>query len=257
MPVTVEKIYRYPVKGLNAEGLQSALLSVGQTIKDDRRFAIAHGTTEFDANDPQWLPKNSFIMLAKNERLAQLEASFDSENQILTIFRGGKQVARGKTSDIMGQTLIGQFFAGFMAGEARGTPRLVEAPGFSFSDTPNRVLSIINLASVRDLERVVRRRVDPLRFRANIYIDGLEPWHERHWIDQEITLGKARLRVRSEIDRCAATNVDPETGERDLNIPLTLRKGFRHMNMGVYAEVITEGEVAEGDEVTVPQPPTE
>ena len=251
MSITIEKICRYPVKGLNAESLQSIQLSVGQTIKDDRRFAIAHGSTEFDPNDPHWLPKNSFIMLAKNERLAQLEAHFDSDDQILTIFRGGKQVTRGKTCDIMGQTLIGQFFASFMAGEARGTPRLVEAPGFSFSDTPKKVLSIVNLASIRDLERVVRQDVDPLRFRANIYIDGLAPWQERSWIDQEIMLGSARLRVRSEIERCAATNVDPKTAERDLNIPLTLRKGFRHMNMGIYAEVVADGEVAEGDSVTL------
>jgi len=247
MTARLQSIYRYPVKGLSAAPMSSAVLSPGETLPDDRRFAIAHGSTKFDPAAPQWLPKSNFLMLAKDEKLAQLETLFDSEDETLTILRNGKQVARAKLSDIMGRTLIGQFFAGFMGAADRGMPRLVEAGGHSFSDSPEKVLSLINLASVADLERVMREAIDPKRFRGNLYLEGLAPWVELTWVGRHLKIGEARLEVTAPIERCAATNVNPTTAERDMNIPLTLRKGFRHMHMGVYARVIEGGEIREGD----------
>ncbi|MDX1401357.1 MAG: MOSC domain-containing protein [Kiloniellales bacterium] len=251
MTERLEGIYRYPVKGLSAESLEGVRLEEGRPMPGDRRFAIAHGTANFDANDPKWLPKQNFLILANEERLAQLETRFDPESEVLTIFRAGKQVAKGKTSDIMGRTLIGQFFAGFMRGEVRGTPRLIEARGFTFADTPENVLSVVNLASVEDLDRVIRQPVNPLRFRANLLISGFQPWAERSWIGKCLSIGEVRLKVVEEIERCAATNVNPETAARDLNIPLSLKKGYRHMNMGVYAEVVSGGELTAGAKVSL------
>jgi len=51
--------------------------------------------------------------------------------------------------------------------------------------------------------------------------------------------------------RCAATEVDPDTGIRDLEIPRTLMKTYGHADCGVYAEVIAGGEIAAGDTVRV------
>jgi uncharacterized protein YcbX len=253
MPITIDGLYRYPVKGLNAESLAQATLVAGEPIPGDRRFAIAHGSTQFDCANPKWLDKHNFLMLAKDEKLAQLEARFDEESQSLTICRQGRQVVTGRLDDATGRTLIGQFLAGFMAGNSRGTPKIIEAKGHSFSDVPDKVLSLINLASVSDLERVLRQAVDPARFRANLYFTGLAAWHERRWCGKEVAIGEARLRIIDEIERCAATNVNPETAERDMNIPLTLRKGYGHMNMGVYAKVIRDGVVAKGDEIRLIQ----
>lgn len=251
MTAKLHGIYRYPVKGLSAESLEAAPLTPGETLPHDRRFAIAHGSTKFDVAAPKWLPRQNFLMLAKDEKLAQLEARFDPESEMLTIFRSGKQVVRAKATDIMGRTLIGQFFAGFMGAVGRGTPRLVEAAGHSFSDVPEKLLSLINLASIRDLERVLRQEVHPLRFRGNLYLEGLDPWEEMTWVGQEVTIGAARLRIMEPIERCAATNVNPLTAERDMNIPLTLRKGFRHMQMGVYAKVVAAGEIAKSDSLVL------
>jgi len=102
---------------------------------------------------------------------------------------------------------------------------------------------------VRDLERVVRKPVDPLRFRANLYIDDAPPWEELSWAGRGVRIGSADLRVDRPIGRCAATNVDPQTAERDLNIPRTLQAGFGHTHMGVYATVTAAGDVAQGDEL--------
>ncbi len=249
MPITVARICRYPVKGLSAEDLDRVALEPGEGLPHDRRFAIAQGSTQFDPKAPQWQPKTNFLMLMRDEKLAQLGARFDPETEILTLEREGKQVARGKITEPMGKTLIGEFFASFMAGAVRGMPKVLEAPGHMFSDSRHKYLSLINLASVTDLERVVRREVDPLRFRANVYVEGLEAWGEFAWIGKEVTLGSARLRIESPIDRCAATNVNPRTAERDLNIPLSLQRGFGHVDLGVYGRVIEGGELAVGDEV--------
>jgi uncharacterized protein YcbX len=249
MPIRLKDIYRYPVKGLSAERLESVHLTAGETIPGDRRFAIAHGSTLFDCGDPKWMPKQNFLMLAKDEKLAQLETRFDPESCMLTILRQGKQVVRADVGDIMGRTVVGQFFASFMAGATRGTPKFIEAAGHSFSDLPGKVLSFINLASVSDLERVLRQPVHPLRFRANAYLEGLPAWEERGWVGRSFHVGQARFQVVDEIERCAATNVNPESAERDMNIPLTLRKGFSHHNMGLYAEVIEDGDLKAGMEL--------
>jgi uncharacterized protein YcbX len=252
MTITVVDICRYPVKGLNAESLGRVTLAAGQGLPHDRRFAIAHGAARFERESPQWLAKTNFFMLMRDEKLALLRASFDPESSKLTIERAGKQVVSADPTDLVGRTLIAEFFSGFLGDAARGAPKLLEAEGHMFSDIPKKQVSIINLASVRDLERVVRRPVDPLRFRANLYIDGAAPWQEFAWTGSTVRIGSAGLEIVAPIGRCAATNVDPETAERDLNIPRTLQAGFGHSHMGVYATVTEAGDLAKGDSVDLP-----
>jgi len=251
MTAAITQIHRHPVKGLNAEPLARAALTPGEGLPHDRRFALAHGSTAFDTQAPEWRPKTNFLMLMRDEKLAQLRISFDEETGDLAIHRAGKQVVRAKATEPLGRTLIEQFFAGFLGAAARGTPKLLEAPGHMFTDTPEKCLSLINLASVTDLERVMRADVDPLRFRANIYFEGAPAWAEFDWIGKEIEIGPARLRVTARIDRCAATSVNPVTAARDMNVVKALQRGFGHIDMGVYAEVIGGGEIATGDRITL------
>ncbi|MDH3474111.1 MAG: MOSC domain-containing protein [Rhodospirillales bacterium] len=252
MAITVFDICRYPVKGLSAESLERVALTPSEGLPHDRRFAIAHGSTAFDPHAPQWLPKTNFLMLMRDEKLAQLRVRFDPRDNTLCIVRGGKPVVSAKVDNAMGRTVVGEFFAGFMSGAVRGMPKLLEASGHMFSDSHRKYVSLVNLASVHDLERVMRQTVEPLRFRANIYIEGAPAWQEFDWTGREIRLGSARLKVAGPIDRCAATNVNPETAERDLNVPLALQRGFGHVNMGIYAEVVEGGEVAKGDLLAPP-----
>ncbi len=66
-------------------------------------------------------------------------------------------------------------------------------------------------------------------------------------IGQEVTAGSAKLKVVARIDRCAATHVNPDNGERDLQLTRFLQGGFGHMDCGVFAEVIEGGEVKPDD----------
>ncbi len=252
MTIQLQKISRFPVKGLSADNPESVVVSPGAVIPWDRRYGLAHASSRVNKTEPEWVPKSEFLMLAKDEKLAQLGISFDEADETLSILRKGKQVSRGQLTSKTGRGVLENFLAAFLPDLPRGKPKLVEAPqGRSFSDVPSNWISIINLASVRDLERVLRQPVDADRFRGNLYIDGADPWSEFTWVNKKIQIGEATLHVEEPIGRCSATNVDPSTGVRDLNIPLTLQKGFGHMNCGIYAKLVEGGTLAIGDNVTL------
>ena len=248
----VASLYRYPVKGFSPEALQSVKLRPGETLPFDRAYAIENGAGRFDANAPRHLPKITFLMLMRDERLATLRSAFDDATETLIISRDGKQVARGQLTTPLGRQLVEQFLGAYMKTELRGAPKIVSAPGHSFSDVAAKCLHIVNLATVREVERVVGRPIDPLRFRANLYLDGIEPWSEFTWLNQEISIGPVKLAVFARTQRCQATNVDPATGARDMAIPAHLMRTWGHQDVGIYAKVMSGGEIAVGAPVTAP-----
>ena len=124
---------------------------------------------------------------------------------------------------------------------------MLSGGGHSFSDVARKVVSIINLGSVRAIENMVGLTVHPLRFRANLYASGWPAWHEFELLGQTLAIGAARLKVVKRIARCAAINVDPETAVRDLEIPAALTRRLGHADCGVYAEVMGAGDIAVGD----------
>jgi uncharacterized protein len=248
---TIDAIYRYPVKGLSPEPLARTQLQVMETLPADRLYAIENGPSGFEPAAPRHQPKQRYLMLMRNERLARLRTRFYDTSHTLTIEMEGREAARGDLRTSEGRAAIEAFFAGFCADELRGPPRVLHAPGFSFSDVARKVVSIINLASVAAIEDVVGRPVHPLRFRGNVYVTGWPAWHEFDFVGQEITVARrARLRVIKRIVRCAATNVDPDIGIRDLSIPDTLMRSFGHADCGVYGEVVEGGDIAVGDELS-------
>ena len=246
----IHAIYRYPVKGLSPEPLARTTLTVQDTLPADRLYAIENGPSGFDPAAPRHQPKQRYLMLMRNERLAQLRTRFDDSSHTLAIEVQGREVARGDLRTPAGRAVIERFFAVFCADELRGAPKVLHAPGFSFSDVARKVASVINLASVAAIEGAVGRPVHPLRFRGNVYVTGWPAWHEFDLVGREIALGaSARLKILKPIVRCAATNVDPDTGMRDLSIPDTLIRSFGHADCGVYGEVVAAGDIAVGDDL--------
>jgi uncharacterized protein YcbX len=246
---SVRGLYRYPVKGLSPEPLERMVLSAGGTAPYDRAYAIENGLGRFDPEHPAHLPKINFLMLMRNERLATLQTKFDDESETLTILRAGKQVARGDLRTQLGRQMIEQFLSAYMQAELRGAPHIVFAKGHSFSDVAAKCLHIVNLASLRELERVVGRTLNPLRFRPNVVIDGGEPWSEFEWGSKPRKIGDLRLEFIKRTERCAATDVDPETGKRETAIPAALSRAYGHTDFGIYARVMSHGEIAVGDTV--------
>ena len=258
MTSTIAAIYRYPVKGLSAEKLEQVTLVPGACLPHDRRFAIALPSTRFDPERPQWLAKTHFVMLMRDEALAQLHTSFDPASGELSLEDDTGLALRASITDPEGRQMVSNFVADFLGDAVEHPLRIVEAPGHAFADsrrkpnaTADQYVSLINLASIAALEDAVEAPVDPLRFRANVYFTGEPAWGELGWIGSEMRLGAARLRVIAAITRCAATQVNPATAERDLDVVAALQRGFGHNLMGVYAEVAAGGTIATGDALVI------
>ena len=253
--MTLSAIQRFPVKGLNAEALTSVELSPGRSLPLDRRYAIALGSTRFDGPTPHWLPRRQFAVLAATERLAMPDAEFDAAAHRLSLGRRGRTVCSGALGAPDGRRVLEDFLSAFLGEAARGKVRIVEMPADSdtdsFADTPEPFLSLINRASVLDIGRINGAEMDVRRFRGNLLIDGAAAWAEFGWIGRRVRIGSVEAEVVERIERCVATNVNPDTAERDLNIPRDLVKGFGHADCGVFVRVLTGGTVQVGDPVEV------
>jgi len=246
----ITSLYRYPVKGLTPEPLLRVALRLGQTLPADRRYAIENGPSGFDPLAPAWMSKSYFLMLMRNERLAGLQTHFEDATNRLTIRENGRIAAQGDLETAEGRAAIESFFARNFTRELKGPPKVISGVDHSFSDVAKKVVSIINLHSVAAIENLVGQPVHPLRFRANMYLSGWPAWHEFDLLNREISIGpSARLKVVKRIVRCAATEVDPDTGIRDLPIPATLKKTYGHADCGIYGEVIGPGTVSVRDGV--------
>jgi hypothetical protein len=247
----IEYLYRYPVKGLTAEALEAAEVERGGCIPWDRAFALAQGDSGFDPDQPQWLQKANFMCLMKNARIAALFSFFEPRSGMLAIRApdGSAVVENALTAE--GRERIGGFLAEYLGEEARGAPRFHHVPGHSFSDQRRKVVSLINLASLRDFEAKVGARRHRRRFRANVWFSGASAWSERDWVGRQIQIGRAVLRVTKPINRCAATQVNPETADRDADPVAELRRLYDHIELGVHAEVVEGGRFAVGDAIEV------
>ncbi len=248
---TIDSLIRYPIKGMGGAALPHTCLMAGEGMPLDRAYAIENGGQRFDAQNPKWLPKTNFLQLMQHERLASLTLGFDEATHVLTLFRDGRQVAKGALQTKLGRQMIEQFLAAYMKAELRGPPRIVSSPGHSFTDIAEKALHLVNLASVRDLGRIAEIDLDPQRFRANVYFDGLPAWEERHWCGKTIACGDATLEVFKETGRCEATSVDPKTARRGRSVPASLERTWGNTKFGLYARVISGGEIAIGSTIAV------
>jgi hypothetical protein len=249
MQARVTDLFRYPVKGLSPEPLTEAHLAEDGHFPGDRLFAIENGPSGFDPAAAEHLPKLRFLMLMRQERLARLKTRYDDATGVLTIRQGGGVVAAGNLGAAEGRAAIEGFLASYLAGDLRGAPKTLAAPpGFRFMDSRSGFLSIIDLAGVREIAAAAGRpSLDPLRFRANVYCEGLGPIGEFALVGRTVRLGGATVEITKRIDRCAATDVDPATGIRDTRMVELLERRFGHHDCGVYGRIVGSGTVRPGD----------
>ena len=253
MTAILSALYRYPVKGLSPEALERAELATSGYFPGDRLYAIENGDSGFDPVAPRHQPKTKYLMLMRDEALARFRTRYDDATATLTVADDGEtcsatldtQEGRARLEDLMRRRLPHAL---------RGDPRVLAAPertGFRFTDSKIGFVSLINLASVRAIEGYVGVPVDPLRFRANLYVEGLAPWAELEMGGTVLEApGGLRLKLTQRTVRCAATNVDPTSGARDLDIPRAIDAQLGHRDCGIYAEVIAGGTLAVGDALT-------
>ena len=250
----IKQITKYPIKGLSGQNLESVFLEQNQVLPGDREFAFARSNVQFNPEEPVYLKKSNFLALVKEEKLARLKTEFNSSTQQLKIKIDGINVLNENLTNEENIRKVECFFQNFLNFSKEEKPTLVRGIEektshlkHSFSDLPDKAISILNLKSIQDFEIKLGRQISPLRFRANILINGNQPWEEFNWIGKKVAIGTSVLKIFKRTQRCAATNVNPESAERDINLPNEIKNYYGHFDLGVYAQVIKSGLISIND----------
>lgn len=256
----VAAIRRHPVKGFTPEPLAAVALTAGAPFPCDRLYAVEDGPSGFDAAAPAYISKTRFTVLARRPAIARVRTRFDEPSGVLTAEAPGREPFLGRLSDPGGRAAFAAWLAAFIAAaepdDPPGALKVLEAPGHNFFDHRQGAVSLVNLASVRDLADRVGADLEPDRFRANVYVEGWPALSElEHPAGTRLRLGSAELEVLFPIRRCAATHVDPARGERDHDLVSALRDHYGHMFCGLYLRVVSDGRVGEGDAATLGDAP--
>lgn len=253
MEALITGLFRYPIKGFSAEALAQADLVPGRAIAQDRRWVVENGPSGFDPEAPQYVPKMKFAVLAAHPVVAAARTRV--AGTALSASAPGRPDFQGDLGADAGREGFAGWVRDLLGEDAREGVRVLQAPDYQFLDHPAGHVSIVNLASVRDLEARIGRPVDPLRFRANLYVEGWPPWVENGWKGRNVLLGFARATVFAPIVRCAATEVDPETAKRDMPLVEHLFEQYGHRDCGIYVQVTHGGTVRVGDACSTPGEP--
>lgn len=255
----VTGLFHYPIKGLSAQVLESVPLREGRGFPWDRVFGFARHDSGYDPAHFSPLPKQRFLVLANEARLAELDTFLDVSALRFTVKRGGAEVFRADLSTAGGRDEAVDFFSGILDLGETERPVFADGGDNRFTDVSvvskemMNAVSLINLDSVAALEEQVGQPVDPRRFRGNICFRGWSAFSELDLVGEEVVVGSARLRLCRRTRRCAATEVNPDTAERDLPVPRLIHQTYGHADMGIYGEVIEAGLVRTGDSIVFPE----
>lgn len=243
----VKAVLAFPVKG--ARGLRPAALRIDPAVGvvGDRRFAVKRRPDQPD----EWAAKVHFrVCMNTPQMAAQMPALVECAEAA-----GGLSLDPCWLQELavaLGTTRVATL-------DTRGAYNLVDTNPLAHGPT----VSFLNLASVRELEAETGWRIDPERFRMNVWYDDRAPFSELAWADsypgtREFTVGDLAFRVQDACERCPAIEANPATGTRDLRLldaleyVLTKRgyAGSPHRGslqvMGFLATPLTAGEIAPG-----------
>ena len=246
----VAGIWRHPIKAHGREQIDEVSLTAGECLPWDRRWAVAHEASCFDHERPRWQPCTEFSRGAKSPRLQAISARVDPAYRNMTLSHPDRPDLTIDPDSHDGACEFIQWVMPISNGNRMLPARLVRAPA-AMTDTDFASVSLVNLASHRAIQSQLGQEISPLRWRANLLLDGFAPWEEMDWIGKTLRTGGAELEVREQITRCLATTANPETGARDADTLGALKQGFGHQECGVYAVVTKSGTLREGDAVSV------
>jgi uncharacterized protein YcbX len=251
----IAALYRHPVKGFTPEPINAVVLTAGGHFPCDRIYTVEDGPSGFDPNVSAHISKMRFAVLAKIPALARARTAYDEASGEITVQSDGGAPFVACLTTPEGRGVFAAWLERFLAHEEpedrHGPLKVLAAPqGRRFMDSPQGFVSVLNLASVRDLEQRLGRPVDPRRFRANILVEGWPAWFEYGHEGRALRLGEAELAVLNDTVRCVATHADPVSGDRDIDIVPELFARYGHRCCGVYAGVIRGGRLAVGDVAT-------
>lgn len=208
----LKQIWVYPVKGLRGKKRRFSRLIAGAGLAGDRRRAFLNkrGMEEYQGN---WLPSAYLHNLNKVPSMALLKLPF----------------LRQPPQEVSG------YAASF-----------VEATDRPFWDYPRQGLSVLNLESLRWLERRAGHPIEAERFRANLIIDGIPPFSEWDWAGKSVYINGPEIAFTRPIKRCATIDTCPASGARQTGLVDELKREFGLPWFGMYAQVVRGGVIWKG-----------
>ncbi len=257
----VKQLFIHPIKGLSPQNCYSVNLETGHGIPGDRAFALMYKEdgSNLDSTTVPWMKKQYFAMQNDWHGLAALDCVYQAPQGTLTVKRGDVELLVADTNTMNGRDLINTFFSGYLAKinpsqfakhPHRAPLQLVgDGRNTRYPDREAVHISLVSQATMDNLSELAGTYVDVRRFRPNIVLDNVPAWGEFDWLGQQMQLGTAEIEIVAPINRCLNIEVNPETGERDLPLLSLLKKKFHHTQTGIFAKIITNGNVAVGDEI--------
>jgi uncharacterized protein YcbX len=228
----VDAIWRFPVKSMRGEKLERVKLR-GNGLFGDRQYAFLRSN---DRSRFPWLTGRDLPDLVR--WIAHYDTPQNPHVAKLTV-----EAPEGKIYAIDDPALVARL------SEEAGEPVALLQLGRGAHDS--MPVSLVG-ADIGDRVTALHGApVDRRRFRINLEIALADRTsNETGWVGKTVSIGaQARLAVIEPIDRCVMVTIDPDSSVKDPTVLRTVAQKFGN-EIGVYAHILTGGELRVGDELS-------
>lgn len=247
MTGTLTHIWRHPIKSHGAEALKTVALTAGKTMPWDRVWAVPHGAAKLDGNN--WVRCLNFSRGAKAPSLMAIRATLNEAAQTVTLSHPDlPEITFNPDTD------SAEFLAWvqpIMPTDRTASAGILRVNSQGMTDTDFPSISINSHSTNNAVGVKLGYEPSPLRWRGNLWVDGIDPWEEFNWVGKRVRIGDAEFDIKERITRCLATTANPKTGKRDAATLDTLQDNWGHKQFGVYGVVVRSGQINLGDEIEV------
>ena len=234
MSVRVTELWRFPVKSLQGERLESARIG-SDGLEGDRRFAIYDVATGFGLTArrvPELLFASARLLDDNGVEITLPDGSPAHDDDALSHWLGRRVELRSASAEAARHY---ENVIDFERESASEWAPFEGAPG-PFHDSAGARVSLVSTATIGPWDR--------RRFRSNVLFEGAG---EDALVGSSIALGSAMLDVGMRIQRCVITTRRQPGGiERDLGVMRTIVRE-RNARLAVGALVSQPGLVRVGD----------
>lgn len=273
-------IYRHPVKGLKPESLSHTCLNSGFGVPYDRAFGflwdddslpenvrslnrreITHVSKKHLLQQHDWPCMARWSAKVNNDtgldgdRMDSTISVFDEGDVLVGSFSKENESDVEKITDSLGAYLKANdpFVKAYhpshtklkLLGCGRGLEQTRSVA--KFTDRMSAKVSVGFVSSLDDFSEKQGFKLDPRRFRLNLWVEGSNAWDEMKRGGKLLKIGQATLKLSKPIGRCPNINVDPDLGTANVAAFESMLGFFGHGAFGVQAEVVEDGFVSVND----------
>ena len=259
MSCSIVSIHYCPVKSLSFQSIKSCNIKKELGMSNDRVFAFSRGIDSEKAKLLEKIPKdrklNNFLTLKNSPVLNKYNFIYDNDKLVLT--HQEQKIISISPNNFQERILLCNKLLELESSLIKPIS-LLKNNDFPFYDTSSsnitfNSMSLINLNSIKDFEKKIDKKIEFQRFRANFYVDGIEAWEERKWVNKIIKINEVSFKVEKNIPRCVAINLKPKSDDNSLNLLQSLKESYNHFDMGIYLTALKDGKINVGNEVQLTQ----